>query len=474
MARPYIFLSHSSRDKPLVRRIDRRLRDCGVDTFLDEGELAPGDSLPDRFRRAIGSSSHVAVVWTPSAAASPWVARELKFASSRLWRKPQIVPLLFTPPGNDPLIHNIKGVDFSNTFEFEAAFSDFFRYIAGTASDAPPSEAAFRATLDETPTIRSVFAATRPQDLATLSLPAPGEADWQALDHAMWSAARRAGQVEAFVTYPAVFARAFGATGGGFEALRLLASLNDVTDKTFPELIDLPATPDPVLDQVITLAERNAQPPHGWAWRFAVAQRARLSSAQRRRLFRLVETWGDVPSPGGPVDLLGELIISEDMREEVIGRMTSWLERGLFDGSGTREGADSPYLWFGFIAALHKRGLAAEAGRINAAACARIRKLFRIATPASVSTAFRWVSGADRLPLNPAPYAHAVQNAVQEGVYSSEFETWEHARAVAPLAGHLAAQLLHPHDGYRRQEMDEARRHVAAALQPLGLQPVLL
>lgn len=475
MRKRSVFLSHSSRDKPLVRRIDRRLRDHGFATFLDEAELEAGDDLPARFRKAIGAASHVAVVWTPHAAASLWVARELKFATSRLFRRPLVVPLLFTAPGNDPVIHNIKGVDFSDSFGFEASFAHLVRFIGADPSRrCSPPEADFHAFLEETPAIAPVFSAGRPEDLTTLTLPGLGEPAFHALDYAMWSAAQRAGSLEAFVRYPGIFARTFGRTGAGYEALRLLADRNDVTDKIFGELIDPVQVDESMLDPVIALAERNPQPPHGWAWRFADRQRARLSPKQRQRLFRLVETWGDGPSPGGPVDLLGELIHSHDMREAVLDKMTAWLQRGLFDGAGGQPLAESPYLYFGFIAGLDRRGMPQEAERLCDAAGARIRRLFRSATDASVMTALRWVSGADRLPLNPRPYAHAVQNAAGEGVYSVEFESWEHARTVSPLAGQLARALLEPHEALRRQEMDSARSAVRAGLAPLGLETVMV
>lgn len=474
MRKRYVFLSHSSRDKPLVRRIDRRLRDHGLETFLDEAELEAGDDLPARFRKAIGSASHVAVVWTPHAAASSWVARELRFAASRLFRRPLIAPLLFTAPGDTPLIHNIKGIDFSDPFGFEAAFEHLLRLLgADPAQRGPPAESDFAAVLRETPTIAPVFAATRPEDLATLALPVLGEPAFHALDYAMWSAAHRAGAFEAFVRYPGIFARAFGRTGAGYEALRLLADRNNITDKIFGELIDRAQVDESMLDPVITMAELNPQPPFSWAWRFTDAQRARLSPKQRQRLFRLVERWGDGPSPGGPVDLLGELIHSEDMHEAVVGKMTAWLQRGLFDGAGDQPLADSPYLYFAFIAGLDRRGLPAEAERLGDAACARIRKLFRGATDASVMTALRWVSGADRLPLNPRPYVHAVQNSASEGVYSVEFERWPHARAIVPLAGRLARALLVPNEALRRQQMDSARTDLRASLAPLGLEAIL-
>jgi hypothetical protein len=471
MARLNVFLSHSSKDKPVVRRINRRLRQCGVETFLDEEELEAADYLPARFSKAIGASSHIVVVWTAAAAASPWVQRELQFARAKMWRKPQIVPLLFVPPGDDPVIKNIKGLDFTDPFEFEAAFAGLLRFVAGRApADEPVPAADIAAALEETPGARAVLEAKRPEDLAAFALPELGHKNWAGLDYILWAAARNAGQIEAFLTYPGVFAKAFGRTGAGFEALMALGARNDVNEKIFGSLIDSAAIGDAAFDRVITLAERSPYPPMGWAWRFARNTLTRMSPAQRRRMFALVERWGDTPSPGLPADLLGELAAADDMRAEVMAKMTSWLERGLFDGASQTPPRESPHTFHGFVRHLDARGMTNEAERLMEEAYARIRKLFRSASTPSVLTALRWVADGDRLPLNPKPYVRIMERAAQDGVYSSEFEGWQHARAVAPLASALSRALQEPHEQMRQQTMSAARSEVRNGLRVLGLE----
>ena len=41
-----VFLSHSSKDKAVVRPLAERLRKDGLKVWFDEREIKPGDSIP--------------------------------------------------------------------------------------------------------------------------------------------------------------------------------------------------------------------------------------------------------------------------------------------------------------------------------------------------------------------------------------------------------------------------------------------
>jgi hypothetical protein len=43
-----VFLSHSSKDKPVVRELATRLKNDQLRPWLDEGELKPGDNIPTK------------------------------------------------------------------------------------------------------------------------------------------------------------------------------------------------------------------------------------------------------------------------------------------------------------------------------------------------------------------------------------------------------------------------------------------
>ncbi len=76
----HAFLSHSSADKPTVRRVARRLGHRGVRVWLDESELRVGDRLPQLFRDRITAASCLVVYASASAAASRWVTLEIEAA----------------------------------------------------------------------------------------------------------------------------------------------------------------------------------------------------------------------------------------------------------------------------------------------------------------------------------------------------------------------------------------------------------
>jgi hypothetical protein len=77
---PGIFLSHSSRDKPLVRRIAAELVLERLPVWLDQWEMAVGDSLDRTLAGALQSADYIALCISKSSVESGWVERELDMA----------------------------------------------------------------------------------------------------------------------------------------------------------------------------------------------------------------------------------------------------------------------------------------------------------------------------------------------------------------------------------------------------------
>ncbi|WP_084251834.1 toll/interleukin-1 receptor domain-containing protein [Bradyrhizobium sp. AT1] len=78
-----VFISHSSNDKPFVKRLASALASEGFPVWLDSWKLELGDSLTDRIYDGIDSSSMVLLVVSRHAIDSGWVNRELNAALSR-------------------------------------------------------------------------------------------------------------------------------------------------------------------------------------------------------------------------------------------------------------------------------------------------------------------------------------------------------------------------------------------------------
>jgi hypothetical protein len=52
---PKVFCSHRFVDKPRIREIARKLREAGIDAWLDEWEIKPGDDIVTAMNRGLAS-----------------------------------------------------------------------------------------------------------------------------------------------------------------------------------------------------------------------------------------------------------------------------------------------------------------------------------------------------------------------------------------------------------------------------------
>jgi hypothetical protein len=75
-----VFISHSSADKAFVRVLSASLQAVGCTYFLDDHEIAIGDSIPDKVFAGIEKSSSLIVVVSEAAMRSGWVAAEIDSA----------------------------------------------------------------------------------------------------------------------------------------------------------------------------------------------------------------------------------------------------------------------------------------------------------------------------------------------------------------------------------------------------------
>jgi len=67
-----VFLSHSSRDKDVVREIANRLKSDGVRVWFDEWEIRPGDSIPAKIEDGLEHSRVLVLCLSAEALAADW------------------------------------------------------------------------------------------------------------------------------------------------------------------------------------------------------------------------------------------------------------------------------------------------------------------------------------------------------------------------------------------------------------------
>ncbi|WP_426271250.1 toll/interleukin-1 receptor domain-containing protein [Dyella kyungheensis] len=114
-----VFISHSSVDKPFVRRLAKAIEADGFLTWLDEKELLPGDPLAKRVSEGVAQARAVLVVVSQAAIASKWLAFELNKAADRMVKGECIViPIVIEDVRSLPAeVEGLLYADFTKSFK---------------------------------------------------------------------------------------------------------------------------------------------------------------------------------------------------------------------------------------------------------------------------------------------------------------------------------------------------------------------
>ncbi len=94
---PKVFISHASEDKDrFVTGFATKLRENGVDVWLDRWEMLPGDSLVDKiFEEGIKEARAVIIILSNHSVTKPWVREELNASVvSKLSKGTRIIPIV--------------------------------------------------------------------------------------------------------------------------------------------------------------------------------------------------------------------------------------------------------------------------------------------------------------------------------------------------------------------------------------------
>ena len=76
------FLSHASEDKGrFVIDFATKLRENGIDAWLDKWEMLPGDSLIDDLEEGLKNADAIVIVLSNNSVNKPWVRKNL----TRVW-----------------------------------------------------------------------------------------------------------------------------------------------------------------------------------------------------------------------------------------------------------------------------------------------------------------------------------------------------------------------------------------------------
>ncbi len=112
---PKAFLAHSSKDKPFVRKLKSALKSAGIEVFVDEDEILPGQRLRAKIGQLIKDSDCFLVVISQNSVDSPWVKEELNVAAQELTGT--LIPILYrksTMPPYLTYLSDLRWVKFTH------------------------------------------------------------------------------------------------------------------------------------------------------------------------------------------------------------------------------------------------------------------------------------------------------------------------------------------------------------------------
>lgn len=109
------FISHSSKDKPFVRKLKEDLNFNGIETWVDEDELKVGDKLYDSLMLGLESSTHFLIVLSDNIQGSVWVDAEIDEAIKNFDSKnlKKIIPILLRNTDIPVKLKDLFRADFS-------------------------------------------------------------------------------------------------------------------------------------------------------------------------------------------------------------------------------------------------------------------------------------------------------------------------------------------------------------------------
>lgn len=133
-----VFLCHSSRDKPAVRNLYERLLDDGIEPWLDEEDILPGQDWEREIAKAVRNADVVIVCLSEkSVTKSGYVQKEIRYALDIAEEQPEgtifIIPLKLQECDTPEQLRRWQWVNFFD--EWEKGYKKLLRALQIRATD---------------------------------------------------------------------------------------------------------------------------------------------------------------------------------------------------------------------------------------------------------------------------------------------------------------------------------------------------
>lgn len=134
-----IFLSHSSVDKPFVRKLAADLRRAGFYVWVDEAEIKVGDSLIEKIGDGIDSTDFLGVVLSGNSLKSEWVTREVRIALTQeiAGHRVKVLPILLEHIEIPSFLVDKKYADFTTEEKYAGSLKELINRLSELPDDIP-------------------------------------------------------------------------------------------------------------------------------------------------------------------------------------------------------------------------------------------------------------------------------------------------------------------------------------------------
>lgn len=138
------FISYSSQDRFVARRIAYDLQSRGIEVWMDEFEILPGDSIVEKIAEGIRTSEYLIVLISKNSVGSSWVRKEFEmaFERNREASERRLIPVRVDDTPVPPYLAGVQYVD------LRPDYSAAIERLANTLLERPVPEAAAISTLN--------------------------------------------------------------------------------------------------------------------------------------------------------------------------------------------------------------------------------------------------------------------------------------------------------------------------------------
>ena len=143
---PRVFISHSHEDKErFVTQFATKLRENGIEAWIDKWEILPGDSFVDKiFNHGLARASAVVAVISANSVNSKWVKDELDVATvKRITGQCRLIPVIVDEVEVPESVRHLEWVKVGNLADYESELRRIVDAVFGHSAKpqigSPPS-----------------------------------------------------------------------------------------------------------------------------------------------------------------------------------------------------------------------------------------------------------------------------------------------------------------------------------------------